>query len=186
MSEYSHDDYKENDRRIERMQNIWKAIGIGFLAATIIFPVASIAWYYSVPYPDYIYPIDRAQGYIKQAQATNNFDQISQYMGLALMELEGHSGNPAWIWPTPDVNIDLIKGNMEKIIVTAEAMKAEGLGSMAYHQSLQNTHEQALQKISHNLDHVGDWLVGTPSAVAMIIIAFIFPITALGILFVKL
>ena len=73
-------------------------------------------------YMTVVYPIDRAIGYLNQAQTAGSPSTMANYMEQARDIIEERQGNPCWILPTESTNWDIIKANLEECIQYARSM----------------------------------------------------------------
>jgi hypothetical protein len=134
-------------------------IGIAWLAV-IAYLVISVVWYFAVAYPQGIYPLDQAKGWINQADSTSDLKVMADNLGKALTILDKYEGNPVWWYPTPTTSFDEIKHNIEESIDLAiDVSEKEGTGSFAYQQAVHNLQDNVLENLKERMSDAGHWLV---------------------------
>lgn len=128
------------------------------------------------------YPLRQAIEWNWRARATNNLVDMATNLNRSISLLEPYHGNPAWIFPTPDTDLDQIRLNLVESRDTALAVAAsESIGSFGYQQAVQNLQETIVE-INGHIELSKGWFVRTPAAV-FLAIAYTF-FTFSGLVFV--
>jgi len=130
-----------------------KKPGVVLIILCIIGIVLPLMHYYNK-----VYPLDIAKGYLDRAMASGDVEGMITYSGKALEVLEPYSGNPKWIFPTPDTDFDLIKQNLRECIDRLNTLSELPRDSDAYQQGLDDVRAK-LKVIRDNLKATEDWVL---------------------------
>lgn len=126
------------------------------------------------------YPIRQAIEWNWRARATNNLLDMATNLNRSIALLEPYHGNPAWIFPTADTDLDQIRLNIIESRDTALAVAAsESIGSFGYQQAVQNLQETIVE-INEHLDLAKGWFVRTPAAVVLALAYSVFTLFGAG------
>lgn len=89
------------------------------------------------------YPIVQIDGILARAQSVNRLEDVADYAEEALEKLEPYTGNPQWLFPTDETDMDLIKNDLQ-IIITQVREQADNLtiGTDSYQEALDNAYER--------------------------------------------
>ena len=83
-------------------------------------------------------------------RATNNLVDMATNLNRSIALLVPFQGNPAWVFPTPDTDMDQIRLNLIESRDTALAVAAtETIGSFGYQQAVQNLQETIIEINDH-------------------------------------
>ena len=96
-----------------------------------------------------VYPADQAKEWLWRARATNDLADMAKYLGKAELLLQSYRGNPIWIFPTPDTDYDLIRGNIREVIANCEAWGGGSQKDFAYQQAVHNLQETIVEIAEH-------------------------------------
>lgn len=98
------------------------------------------------------YPIAISQEYLWRARATNDLYDMEFYLNKSLDMLKPFTGNPAWWFPKPDTDFDLIKQNIFTSAQTCKTIRMNSTPSdLGYQQAVQNLQETIIE-INDHLD----------------------------------
>ena len=101
--------------------------------------------------------IRQAQEYLWRARASDNLEEIANYMNHALEALHNREGNPNWLWHLPDTDFNLIKHDLEKNIAMAlNVSNHESPGSYGYQRCVDNMQEICIE-LNEHLDEAIRW-----------------------------
>ena len=95
--------------------------------------IGGVAAYNGTPYT-----IDRANGFVDLAAATNNLTETVADLNQTLAILEPFHGNPNPVFATSHTDYDLVKKQISTTIQAALAVLPLGPSSFAYQQALKN------------------------------------------------
>jgi len=109
-------------------------------------------------YDTQVYPITIANGYFDRAVASGFAEGMIEYSRKALALLEPYKGNPAWIFPTPRTDFDLIKRDIETCIARLEELSKLPRETDAYQQGLDDVRGK-IEVIKENLRVAGLWVM---------------------------
>lgn len=128
------------------------------------------------------YPLRQAIEWNWRARATNNLVDMAGNLNRSIALLEPYHGNPSWIFPTPDTDLDQIRLNIMESRDTALAVAAsESIGSFGYQQAVQNLQETIVE-INEHIELSKGWYVRTPASVFLAVAYSVF--TFSGLVFV--
>ena len=106
------------------------------------------------------YELSQSSDWVYRARATNDLLDMSKYLNKSLGILENYSGNPAWIFPTPDTNLDYIKENIRECV--GNCIDYSNLtDEMAYQQAVHNL-QTTLSEIGEHLGYASDAALWQP------------------------
>jgi len=130
-----------------------------FLGLFIIFVLGTLSWIgWGIAsmignYADNVYPLSKADAKFSRAQGTNSLSTFANYAEDGLGLLEPYSGNEAWIFPTDNTNMDVIKGDIQIIINNSRAAaNVTNYGSDAYQEALDNAKESLTVQMDKLID----------------------------------
>lgn len=129
-----------------RMKKRGKVLAIGIVVAYFILIIAAVA-VSAINYSGKPYELDQSAEWVYRARATNDLNDMSKYLNESLKILEKYSGNPAWWFPKPDTNIDLIRSNIEECV--RNCFEFNNLTDFAYQQAVHNLQETELEIAEH-------------------------------------
>ncbi len=113
------------------------------------------------------YPLRQSIEWNWRARATNDLVDMAANLNRSIELLMPFHGNPAWIFPTPDTDLDEIRLSLVQMRDTALAVAANAsIGSFGYQQAVQNLQETIIE-INDHLSLTKGWFVRTPAAVAL-------------------
>lgn len=125
------------------------------------------------------YPLRQAIEWNWRARATNNLMDMATNLNRSIALLEPYHGNPSWIFPTADTDLDQIRLNIIESRDTALAVAGnESIGSFGYQQAVQNLQETIVE-INEHLALAKGWYVRTPAAVFLSIAYVVFSFSGL-------
>ena len=130
------------------------------------------------------YPLRQAIEWNWRARATNNLVDMAANLNRSIALLGPFHGNPSWIFPTPDTDLDQIRQNTVESRDTALAVaSSEAIGSFGYQQAVQNLQETIVE-INDHLNLAKGLFVrsqaGVGLFVAYLMLTFFAPISALA------
>uniref|UniRef100_A0A6M3K1C4 Putative glycosyltransferase n=1 Tax=viral metagenome TaxID=1070528 RepID=A0A6M3K1C4_9ZZZZ len=132
------------------------AVYVGIILLTVA--AYSVIVGFAVTYPSTIYDINKANGWLKQARSSTDIPEMTRYMELALTEIDGRTGNPAWIWATSQTNFDVIKEVIQtNIEASLDVAETEPRSSYGYQRAIDNL-EEAIIDIQTNFNTALNWL----------------------------
>ncbi len=131
------------------------------------------------------YPLRQAIEWDWRARATNNLVDMAMYLNRSIELLLAYHGNPAWIFPTPDTDLDQIRTNLVESRDTALAVAAsETIGSFGYQQAVQNLQETIVE-INEHLALAKGWYVRSQAGVELfvgyLVLTVLTPLIAVGV-----
>ena len=120
------------------------------------------------------YPLRQAIEWNWRARATNNLVDMATNLNRSIALLVPFQGNPAWVFPTPDTDMDQIRLNLIESRDTALAVAAtETIGSFGYQQAVQNLQETIIEINDHLALAKGYYVRSQGAAVlALLYVAF--------------
>jgi hypothetical protein len=129
-------------------RRIW-IILLGTIVAYILLIAFTVMQYSGEPYQ-----LSQSSDWIYRARATNDLVDMSKYLNKSLDIMEQYTGNPAWIFPTPDTDLDYIKENVRECIGNCEEYSTL-TDEMAYQQAVHNLQE-TLNEIGWHISAAGN------------------------------
>jgi hypothetical protein len=111
---------------------------------------------YLVTYQNNQYQADIGKEWLWRARATNDLDDMAAYLERSLSYLDNYSGNPCWLYPTPDTNYDYIKTNIREVIENCNQWN-DTQDSFSYQQAVRNLQETIIE-IAEHVDLANGWL----------------------------
>jgi hypothetical protein len=112
-------------------------------------------------YGDNQYEGNQAKEWMWRARATNDLNDMAKYLQKAETLLQDYHGNPAWLYPTPDTDFDLIRTNINESIMNCYKWSTNATGDMAYQQAVHNLQETIVEVAEH-LDSALGQMGGNP------------------------
>lgn len=122
----------------------------------------------TVVYSQEPYQLEMAGDWLYRARATNDLADMAKYLNKSYDIVEHYHGNPAWIFPKPDTDLDLIATNIEECI--HNAVSWQNLTEMAYQQAVHNLQETINEIADHLCGEEGGastWATFTPGIAFM-------------------
>ena len=131
-----------------------KGIIIGVvLYLLVIFGTVGI---YLSTYQNNQYQADIGKEWLWRARATNDLDDMSNYLEKSLEYLDRYEGNPSWFYPTPDTDYNYIKTNIREVIENCNQWKGTQ-DNFAYQQAVGNLQETIVE-IAEHVSLANGWL----------------------------
>ena len=131
------------------------AVTVTILAA--ILPFLIVPTYYS----NTVYQADIGKEWLWRARATNDLNDMANYLQKSLDQLESYNGNPKWLYPSPDTDYNLIKDNIRETIRNARTWSNQTGSSFAYQQAVSNLQE-TISEIANHIEIANTWLLQQP------------------------
>ena len=100
------------------------------------------------------YAIDRANGFVDLAAATNNLTETVADLNQTLAILEPFHGNPNPVFATSHTDYDLVKKQISTTIQAALAVLPLGPSSFAYQQALKNIQSDLTTTVEGELSDI--------------------------------
>jgi cellulose synthase/poly-beta-1,6-N-acetylglucosamine synthase-like glycosyltransferase len=97
-----------------------------------------------------IYPLQMAAGYLVRAESAQTPEQLAEYARLAERSLP-ERGNPVWIFPTIRTDFELMRSQLDNMLVRAEMLRALSPQDEAYNAAMLDLHSAA-EELEYNLD----------------------------------
>lgn len=125
---------------------------ISIVIIAVLIPCLVMPVYQYFYYGANTYDADIGLEWVWRARATNDLKDMANYLQKSLQQLDRYHGNPVWLYPKPDYNYDLIKGNIQEVIKNCEEWSKQPSDSMAYQQAVHNL-QTTLEEIADHLTH---------------------------------
>ena len=150
------------------MPNLWLLNGGIVVALVLGTLIGGIAAYNGTPYT-----IDRANGFVDLAAATNNLTETVADLNQTLAILEPFHGNPNPVFATSHTDYDLVKKQISTTIQAALAVLPLGPSSFAYQQALKNIQSDLTTTVEGELHDISGailfWSFGIWAIIAWIV-----------------
>ena len=148
-------------------------LGIAIMA-TVILVFAEFTAYSGTAYE-----IDQSKEWLWRARATNDLNDMANYLTKAEQLLMNKHGNPAWFYPKPDTDLDLIRTNIHEVIGNCKTF-ANTTDTMAYQQAVHNLQETIIEITDHLEATVGwTWCWSPGMILGEFIVIFLWVLTVL-------
>ena len=115
------------------------------LGVSVVLLIVQMNWFIA----SQTYTESCARQWLYRARATNDLQDMATYLGNAEVMLKDYHGNPAWLYPRPDTDWDLIRQNINETAMNARKWSLANITDMAYQQAVHNLQETISQIADH-------------------------------------
>jgi hypothetical protein len=159
-----------------KLYSIWQKIKWLVFLFYIIASIGLIVKAYS----ESIYIISRdVSTHLDYASKLTDTKKIGDELEIALKNLEPYHGNPCWLFPTINTDIDYIKTMIKSQLDMAREMEKLPPSDYAYQRFIENC-VRTIPQLKDNVDLYGRWLFNNPMNNILAIIWIIIGLILLG------